>query len=803
MFNFYNSAIFRISFSFCFLLLIGCVPKPNGMSIIDTALFSNYFLSNSSSILKIRVQGLASGSSFTVSNQDSENLTIDSNGDFEFPKKKPKFSSFTVSVVSQPVSSPHQTCVITNPTGTIGLGTTLVEINCGTSFFNVSLHVFGIAGTATGNLSLRSGNVDTLSVTGDGDYTFAGQVPDAGTYSVSILSSPNQHNCIIEAVPPANGTINNAPVTLNVNCLSLVDASPINQTAMNDTDSIQLTFSKPVTPLSCNFTAPTPTPSSGACSSNLGPSAIPLAALNYTGNVVTIHPNVNWPGGLNQCIQLSGCTESGTNRPFQIMSPIRYGVAATNQIKYVRPGGAGAGSCSTIATACGEIQYAINQCTTATPCFVLVSQGTYSMISMSQRILLKDKLQLLGGFRNDFLARDSAAFPSIIRDDVGFGGCGSSDFGICTPIAAGTFTMNSNILIQGFTIITNSNNPWSTGLWLSNLNTGAFSLILNGNLLLGSTDTTSAYSLFIVRSAIYASNVGPNFVVSGNYILGGSGSSLSAGMRILEGTQGVISNNFISGGSHLNVNDGLDFSLGIMINNSIENTTQALRIVNNIFNSHHITSAVPVTAASSAAVQALWINSPNFIFINNTIYGGSGTNRSYGIHHQAISNPINVNVINNQIITNPSATTSTCLNFDANPMSAASNIAGNNFVGCSTPVDSNGTAFKLCGAEPSALLNSFTCFAPLTNATQKNFSHNPVFDNPTSATNVFKLSATSRCNSVYGGIDPGYGPPIQPLYQTDLLGNVRTNNTTPASPVPLGSFGYSIGAIEFNGNCAP
>ncbi|WP_125226097.1 hypothetical protein [Leptospira barantonii] len=773
------------------------------MSIIDTALFSNYFFANSSSVLKLRVQGLASGASFTISNQDSENLTIDGNGDFEFPKKKSKFSGYTVSIVLQPVSTPNQTCVITNPTGTVGLGSNLVEINCGTSFFNVSLNVFGIAASATGNLSLRSGNVDTLNITVDGNYSFAGKVPDTGTYAVSILSSPTQHNCVIETAPPATGTINNAPVTLNVNCLSLMSSNPINQTVVNDGASIQFTFSKPVTPSSCNFTAPTPTPSSGPCSSNLALSALALNAPNYSGNTVTIYPNTTWPGGLDQCVQLSGCTESGTNRPFQITSPARFGIAATNQIKYVRPGGAGAGSCSTIATACGEIQYAIGQCTTATPCFVLVSQGTYSMISMSQRILLKDKLQLLGGFRNDFLARDIAAFPSIIRDDVGFGGCGSSDFGTCTPIAGGTFTMNSNILIQGFTVITNSNNPWSTGLWLSNLNTGAFSLILSDNTLLGSTDTTSAYSLFIVRSAIYASNVGPNFVVTGNYILGGSGSSLSAGMRILEGTQGVISNNYISGGSHLNVNDGLDFSLGIMINNSIENTTQSLRLVNNIFNSYHITSTTPVTAASSSAVQALSINSPNFIFINNTIYGGSGTNRSYGIHHQSTSSPLNLNVINNQVITNPGATTSKCMNYDVNSISAASNIAGNNLIGCGTQVDANGTPFKLCGAEPNALLNSFNCITPLTNATQKNFSHNPIFDNSTSATDVFKPSASSRCNSVYGGIDPGYAPPIRQLYQMDLFGNARTNNTTPTSPVPLGSFGYSIGAIEFNGNCAP
>ncbi|RHX80626.1 hypothetical protein [Leptospira yasudae] len=800
MHKFYKSVQTGFRVLFCLFLISNCVPKPIGLSFVDATLFSNYFISNSSLPLKVQVQGLASGASFQISNHNSETLTISSNGEFEFTKKLQRFSNFTVSIERQPSTSPNQTCVITNPTGSVSPDTNLVEINCGTSFFNVNVNVFGIASGATGSLSIRNGSVDTLSIGSDGNYAFSAQVPDTGNYSVVLLSSPSQHNCVIEALPPSAGTINNAPVTLNVNCLSLTNASPVNQTAINVGDTIQFTFSKPVTPLSCSLTAPTPTPSSGACASDLAPFANPITALSYAGNTVSITPNVSWPGGLGQCIQLSGCTEAGTNRPFQITSPIRYGV--TSQIKYVKVGGLAAGTCDTIANACNEIQYAITQCNTATPCFVMVSQGTYSMFGMGQRIILKDKLQLLGGFRNDFQARDSVAYPTIIRDDVGTGGCGASDFGTCTPIAGGSFTMTSNMMIQGFTIITNQFNAWGTGIWLSNLNTAGFSLIITGNLILGATDVTSAYGLFITKSAMYLYNVGPNLVVAGNYILGGSGNSISVGMRILEGTQGVISNNYINGGSHVNINDGLDFSLGIMVNNTATNTTQSLRIVNNIFNSHHITSATPVSVRSSAAVQALSINSPNFVFINNTMYGGNGTTRSYGIHQQSSPGNLRINVINNQVLTNPGATTSVCLNYDTNNVSATSNISGNNLIGCNTLATSNGAPYRLCGPEPSVLLDFFTCSFPLTNNLQLNFSHNPNFDAPTSATQVFRLSSSSPCNSVYGGVDPGFAPPVLQLYQSDLLGNTRTNNVAPL-PVPLGSFGYSIGAFEVNGNCTP
>ncbi|TGK27053.1 hypothetical protein EHQ05_09340 [Leptospira yasudae] len=680
------------------------------------------------------------------------------------------------------------------------MNSNLIEINCGTSFFDVKLNVFGIAVGATGVLSLQNGNIDILNITGDGVYSFNSQIPDTGTYSVSILSNPNDHNCVIETPPSAIGTINNAPVTLNVNCLSLINSAPINRTALIDGNSIQLTFSKPVTPLSCSFV--TPTLPSGVCSSDLGLSAAPLNTFSYSGNTVTINPNPIWPGGLNQCIQLSGCTELGTNRPFQIPSPLRYGVTTVNQIKYVRPGGLSAGSCNTILAACGNIQYAISQCNTATPCFVFVSQGTFSITTMGERILLIDKLQLLGGFRNDFLARDTAKFLSIVSDDMPATSCGTTDALTCTAIAGSMFTMLSDILIQGFTVITNPNNRWSTGIWLNNLNTGGFSLILNENSVYGSAELASNYGSGINRSAIYASNVTPNLIVMGNYFLGGSGNSLSSGMRILEGTQGVISNNYISGGSHVNVNDGTDFSVGVIIDNTASNTTQSLRFVNNIFNSYHITSSIPVTAVSTSAIQALRINSPNLHFIHNTIYGGSGNTRSYGIHQQSPTDPLIINLYNNQILTNPSATTSICLNFNSNNVGVVSNIYRNNFYNCNVHAKTILNQFRVCGFEPFPLLNSATCTTPLTTTTQRNFSHNPVFDIPTSIKSAFKLSTGSSCKSVYGGYNPGYAPPIQQLYLFDLFGFARTVDVTP-TPVPSGSNGYSIGAIEFNGTCIP
>ncbi|PKA05731.1 hypothetical protein CH375_03535 [Leptospira ellisii] len=802
MYNFYKSAKRTLPFLFWIplsSLLISCIPKPASSSAVDGMIFANYVFQSQTPIpLKIRVQGLAAGASFQISNQDSETLWIDRNGDFEFAAKKAKYSPFTVNVDVQPVTTPSQICVITNPNGILDPNSNLVEINCGTRFYDVKLNVFGISNSATGALRVRNGSVDTLAVTADGTHTFSAQVPDLGNYSVTILSHPNKHRCTLEPLPPASGTINGGPVTLNVNCLSLLSSVPADQTVLTPNDTIRFTFSKSVEPWSCSFTVPTPVPPAGACSADLSGSADPIAAADYSGDTVTVRPNPSWPTGLNQCIQLSGCREAVTNRPFRITSPTRFSVGA--QIKYVTAGGVAAGTCDTVANACSGIQYAVSQCNTVSPCFVMVSGGIYPVNAISDRVLLIDKLQLLGGFSSDFQNRDIDAYQTVIRDDLGAGGCGSSEVTSCAAIAGGTITVNSNIIIQGFTIVTNPFNPWSTGIWLDNINTGANSLIIDKNRILGSTNSISPYGLFIVRSGIYVSNIRPNLVLTENYIVGGSGNSQSVGIRILNNTEGVLNKNWISGASHVNLNDGLDFSLAISINNPAVNTTQSLKIINNVLNGYHETAATPVSAVSSAGIQALAINSSNFILIHNTIFGGEGTSRSFGIHHQAVGN-LNVILLNNQIVSNPLATSRICAKYDVNPVNNLSNINGNNFFGCSVPVETSTNSFRVCGPEPGILREAFGCTTLLTNVSDANFNHDPIFRAATNDQDVFRLDQNSKCNSVYGGFDPGYPPPIPLLYQFDLLGNARSQNSS--ASVPAGSFGYSIGAMEFDGVCDP
>ncbi|TGK38442.1 hypothetical protein EHQ12_04740 [Leptospira gomenensis] len=780
-----------------------CVPRPENVSITESSLFFRLFSKTSlndpvSVSLKVKVLGLNNPGTLTVQNQDSETITISSNGEYSFPTQMTEFSNFTVSILTQPVTVPAQTCAITNPTGTISQNANLVEINCGTSFFPLNLNVFGIAVPSTGSLSIRNGAVDTLNVTADGAYTFSAQVPDQGSYSVRVLGSPAGHTCFVEAVPPPNGTVNNAAVTLNVNCLSVLSTNPPNQTALLDSDNIVVTFSKPVQAGSCALAAPTPAPPS-TCNVDLQAA---VGAINTVGNQVTLSPAVSWPGGSNQCIQLSGCLEDGTGRPFQISRPATFTVASPGNIKYVTPTGLNSvGACATIGTACNSITYAASQCIPGGVCSVLVTQGTYDVNAMFQRIQLTSGVQLIGGFNNTFTVRDPRTFTTTIRDRIPAGACGNTGIASsCSPIF-NTVGLNTNfdIVIKGFTILTNPFNSNSAGILLDTINVGGNRILISENTILGST-SSGGYCFLCVNSGITAIGI-PRVHILGNYILGGSGNSMSAGILLSNNTNAIITNNAISGGSHSGVSPN-DASVGIWISNLVRSATQLVYITNNLIQSHHVIASPPVNAVNSYGVMALEVDSPDLVLAHNSIYGGDGTQRSVGIIQQANATLTDVTLVNNQISANGFATVqSYCINYDTtNAVGGNSVIRGNNFDGCTDVVRTSTGSFGLCAAEPAPLESVPGCATFLTNAGQTNFRHNPNYVTPSAPWNVFKPGTMSRCNSVFGGQTP---PAVTGfLTQFDFSFAGRTINVAP-DPVPVGSNGFSIGAYEFDGSCNP
>ncbi|AOP34386.1 hypothetical protein A0128_11315 [Leptospira tipperaryensis] len=772
------------------VLTQNCIPKPNGSSLLDTSVLANFISVSQTPIdLKVKVSGLTGGT-LILQDDANETLSITANGDTKFPSQKAKYSAYTVSIVNQPNASPGPaiTCSITNPNGILEPFFAYVEVICAGKTFPVAVNVFGISSSVVGNLQVRNGGVDLLTITSDGTYNFAAGVPDQSAYSVQILGSPQDHVCQFETPATASGVIASSGVTINVNCLSVINALPADQTVLLTTDSITLTFSKNVTGCALN-NVNTP-------AGNLK-FVQPASNFTYpTSNTLRINSGGAWTPGFGQYVRLVGCIDPGTGKAYNNGTPLVFTYTIANEVKYVVPTGLGGGLCNTVSNACSSIRYAVSQCA-AIPCFVLVSEGTYSISdNATQRIDLKDGVNLMGGFNTTFTQRNPTTHISIIQDTSPFGNCGAAEGGTCAPIFAGPpfTTLTSNLLISMFTIKTNPNNPWSTGIFLNGLNTGIYQVIVAGNVIQGS-NTGTAYAAGTIRSGIAAYGITPTLNIAFNYIVGGSGNGASAGIYI-SNSVGAVYANWVNGGSHVGAGAN-DFSSAIFAKNLT--TTQTLVISNNIVNSYQLIGASGVTGANTSGIRTLNVNATNVHILHNSIYAGVGTVDSLGINSLGVG--AEHKIANNQIFANTSATNSICMNFSPAP-GATLEAKGNNLFNCTTLAKTPLFNFDLgCLGNPGPLKNNLLCLTSLaTGANLQNFNFDPLFLPPANALTYFQLGSTSKCTSVFGGIDPSY-PAYISLYQNDFSGIARTTNVSPPFPVPTGSYGYSIGAREFDGAC--
>lgn len=782
-----SRTVHTLLFFLSFLLLQNCFPKPSGTSFLDTFTFANFASIAQTPIpLKVRLSGLTGGT-LVLANQDNETLSLSSNGDFNFPEFKPKYSSYSVSVKTQPTVTPAIDCVITNANGILSPFFEYVEVVCATRSYPLSVQVYGISSSVSGTLQIRSGNVDLLNLSADGTNTFAAPIPDQSSYTIQIVASPQNHICQFEIPANATGTMT-GPNTVLINCLSVTNSSPPNQTVLKPSDNVDLTFSKNVS--GCVLD-PVNTPAGNLKSTHPG------SNFSYpTSNTIRITSGGTWTTGVNQYLRLTGCIDPGSGKAYNNGTPLTFTYTVANEVKYASPGGAGAGLCDTVATACSSIRYAVAQCS-AVPCFVLVSEGIFSISdNATQRIDLKDGVNLMGGFDSTFTQRNGTTHTTIIEDISPPGNCGASEGVTCAPIFAGPpfTTMTSNLVVNLFTIKSNPNNPWATGIFLNGLATGASQLIIAGNVIQG-TDSSSAYTATTIRSGIATYNVTPNLNVSYNYIVGGSGNSISAGIYN-NGSWGVIYSNWLNGNSHVN-STAADFSTALLVRNL--SGAQPLIVSNNVVNSFQQIGTPAVTAASTSGLRFQNVTSTNVHLIHNTVFGGVGTSESIGIY--SLGAAVETKIANNQVFTNTTATNRICISYTVVP-GATAEVKGNNLFNCSILAQTPVFNFGLCAGNPGPLRNNLLCLTNLvTGANTQNFSHNPIFLPPTSALTYYLIGAGSKCDTVYGGVDPAYGGFIT-LYQNDFSGVARTTNSAPA-PVPVGSFGYTIGIKEHNGTCSP
>lgn len=131
------------------------------------------------------VGGAVSGLNGTLvlQNNGGDDLTLTANGNFTFVTPVAFGSTYTVTVLTQPVA---QSCSIANDTGTMGAANVAnVTITCNSLTYTVGGTVSGL----NGSLVLQNNGGDNLNIAANGTFNFATALNSASAYSVSILSS--------------------------------------------------------------------------------------------------------------------------------------------------------------------------------------------------------------------------------------------------------------------------------------------------------------------------------------------------------------------------------------------------------------------------------------------------------------------------------------------------------------------------------------------------------------------------------------------------------------------------------------
>jgi hypothetical protein len=153
------------------------------------------------------VSGLA-GSGLVLRDNGGDDLAVSANGTFTFATPVSNGAAFDVTVFAQP-TSPAQTCVVTDGSGTMAnANLTTIAIVC-TTTYTVGGTVTGLAGSG---LVLRNNGGDDLAVSSNGAFTFATPVSNGAAFDVTVFNQPISpaQTCV---VTDGSGTMSGANVT--------------------------------------------------------------------------------------------------------------------------------------------------------------------------------------------------------------------------------------------------------------------------------------------------------------------------------------------------------------------------------------------------------------------------------------------------------------------------------------------------------------------------------------------------------------------------------------------------------------
>jgi environmental stress-induced protein Ves len=163
------------------------------------------------------VTGLT-GTGLVLQDNGGNNLAVSASATtFAFTTAISSGSGYKVTVLAQP-SSPVQSCVVTNGSGTASANVTTVSVACTTTTYTIGGTISGLAGTG---LVLQDNGDNNLTVSASATtFAFTTALAPGAAYAVTVLTQPSTptQNCV---VTNGSGTANANVTSVSIACTTL------------------------------------------------------------------------------------------------------------------------------------------------------------------------------------------------------------------------------------------------------------------------------------------------------------------------------------------------------------------------------------------------------------------------------------------------------------------------------------------------------------------------------------------------------------------------------------------------------
>ena len=156
--------------------------------------------------------GLATGASVVLQLNGASNTTVSANGSYSFANAIASGTAYAVTVSTQPSG---QTCTVANGSGTASANVTNIAIACVTTApgtVTIGGTVSGLA--ASTSVVLQNNGGSNLTVSADGNFTFATAINSGAAYAVTVLTQPSGQTCTVASGSgTASANVTNVAVT--------------------------------------------------------------------------------------------------------------------------------------------------------------------------------------------------------------------------------------------------------------------------------------------------------------------------------------------------------------------------------------------------------------------------------------------------------------------------------------------------------------------------------------------------------------------------------------------------------------